>query len=182
MSQDAHRRMIAVAGEIIFTDGVAECTIDEVARRSGIAKTTIYRHFGSAEALVLAVVGSSVGELPSPDTGSLRGDLQAIQRYYFRIAENPHSRALFTWMLSHSMADAEFAAAFRRVRNQPRGPTVVAFQRAIARGEIDPETDIDLALHLFQGPFISKRIIDNEPMAEAEFHHLLDLIVRAVTR
>jgi Tetracyclin repressor-like, C-terminal domain len=115
------------------------------------------------------------------DTGSLRGDLEAIQRSYSKMAENPAARSMFVWMVSRSMDDPEFARAFRKVRNQPRGPTVIAFQRAIARGEISADTDVDLAFHLFQGPFLSKRIIDNEVMDEPEFQRMLDLMMRAFT-
>jgi AcrR family transcriptional regulator len=171
--------MLSTARRLLLTDGVEACTIDEVARRSGVAKTTIYRHFGTGDALILAAVDGMVRDTGNIDTGSLRGDLEAIQRAYFAMAENPAARSMFVWMVSRSMADAEFAASFRRVRNQPRGPTVLAFQRAIARGEIAPTTDLEAAFHLFQGPFLSKRIIDNEHVDEAQFQRMLDLMMAA---
>jgi AcrR family transcriptional regulator len=172
--------MVRAATQIIWSDGPAACTIDEVARRSGVARTTIYRHFGSSDALVLAVVDGNIKQREAPDTGSLRGDLRAVQLDYGRTAQDPAARRLFTWMMARSMEDPVFAAQFRRVRVQPGGPTVVALQRAIARGEVDPELDLGLAVHLIQGPFLSKQIIENEELTDAEFEVLLDRVVRSL--
>jgi AcrR family transcriptional regulator len=172
--------MLHAARSILSTDGVHACTIEEVARRSGIAKTTVYRHFGSVDALVLAAVDGWVKEAAAPDTGSLRGDLHEIQRRYLGTARSPALRQLFAWMVSRSTSDPEFARQFRAVRVQPRGATVVALQRAIARGEIPPTTDVALALHLVQGPFLSKRIVENEDVTSEELDTLIDQIVRAL--
>lgn len=173
--------MIQTARAVIVGDGVDACTVDEVARRSGIAKTTIYRHFGSSDALVLAALDGMVKAMDVPDTGSLAGDLRIIQRRYLRIADNPRMRELYAWMLHRSMLDPAFAADFRNVRVQPKGPTVLALQRAIARGEVAPTIDLDLAMHLIQGPIMSKRILEGEPITEAEFEELIDRTVRALT-
>lgn len=173
--------MILAAAQILATDGPLACTVDEVARRSGVAKTTIYRHFQNSDALVLAVVDSSVKETPGPNTGSLSGDLKIIINGYLKTAEALANRRLFIWMLTRSMADPDFATKFRSVRIQPLGRTMVALQRAIARGEVPPETDLSLAMHLVQGPFMSKRIIENEQLTRREVDTLVDMIVSAFT-
>ena len=56
----------------------------------------------------------------------------------------------------------------------------IALQRAIARGEIPPTTNVEMALHLIQGPLISKRIVDDSALTEAEFDSLLDMTCRAL--
>ena len=169
--------MLKAAASIIWHDGPQACTVDEVARRSGVAKTTIYRHFGTSDALVLAVLDSDVKDLAASDTGTLRGDLGEIIDRYLNTAELPASRRMFAWVLTRSMSDPEFATMFRSVRVQPRGPTVVAIQRAIARGELPPDVDVDLVMHYIQGPFTSKRFIANEPLSVGDKERLLDMIV-----
>jgi hypothetical protein len=72
-------------------------------------------------------------------------------------------------MLTRAMRNADAAALFRKERVQPRGPTVVALQRAIARGEISPTINIEMASHIIQGPLMSKRIVDNAELT-AESH------------
>ena len=177
----ARQSMVQTAAEILRSQGVAACTVEEVTRQSGVAKTTLYRHFGTIDGLILAVVDASVKRTKVPDTGTLRGDLVEIQRAYLRSARVRSSRELFVWMLTQSMADPDFAARFRHVRVQPAGPTVIVLQRAIARGEISPSIDMDLALHIIQGPFMSKRIIDNSDIDEQQFKLLIDVVVAAIT-
>jgi AcrR family transcriptional regulator len=181
LSETARELMIECAREVIGTAGVQSCTVDEVARRTKIAKTTIYRHFGGSDALVLAAVDGMVKTADMPDTGSLLGDLRVIMRRYLKVAQTPASRELFAWMMIRSMQDAEFAAKFRSVRVQPKGPTVIALQRAIARGEVDPTLDPNLAIHLIQGPFMSKRMVENEDLTDEEIETLLGQIARSLT-
>jgi AcrR family transcriptional regulator len=179
-SEAARRRLLGAALEIVATDGVAAVTAEAVARRSGVAKTTLYRHFGSTDGLVFAAVADSVTAQASPDTGTLRGDLEAIHRRYLDVASSQQSRELFAWMVTKSIESAENRELFRRVRVQPRGPTTVALQRAIARGEVDADIDVDMAMHIIQGPLISQRIVDNSDVSESDLERMLDMTVRAL--
>jgi AcrR family transcriptional regulator len=180
LSCSAREKMLHAAHLIVATDGAAACTVDEVARRSGVAKTTIYRHFGGSDGLVLAMVDGLINRTEVPDTGSLQDDLRIICHGYLQASRMHGTRQLFTWMLNRSMDDPEFAEAYRQVKFQSRGPTVIALQRAIARGEVSPELDLELAMHIVQGPFISKRIIENQEVTDADFEALLDMIVNAL--
>ena len=172
--------MIRAALEILAVDGVSSFSVEEVVRRSGVAKTTLYRHFGGADGLIFAAVASSVGASDGPDTGSLLEDLRLIQRRYLELASSQAQRELFAWMITRSIQDQAAAAQFRSARLQP-GPTVIALQRAIARGELPAETNIELAMHLIQGPLISKRIIDNVELTDDEFDLMLTSTVQVLT-
>ncbi|MEO7397450.1 MAG: TetR-like C-terminal domain-containing protein [Ilumatobacteraceae bacterium] len=103
-----------------------------------------------------------------------------IQRRYLDIASSSINRAVFAWMLTRAMHSADAAALFRKERLQPRGPTVVALQRAIARGELPPTINIEMAMHDIQGPLISKRIVDNSDLTTEEFDTLLEKTCRAL--
>jgi AcrR family transcriptional regulator len=179
-SEDARRRLITAALEIVATEGVGAVTADAVARRSGVAKTTLYRHFGSTDGLVFATVDESVTAQVPPDTGTLRGDLESIHRRYLDVAASRRSRELFAWMVAKSIESAEHRELFRRARVQPRGPTTVALQRAIARGEVDADIDVDMAMHMIQGPLISQRIVDDSDVSESDLAHMLDMTIRAL--
>ncbi len=176
----ARAKLLRATAEILVQQGVGGLSVDAVARRSGVAKTTLYRHFGGLDALVFAAAAANVRPSDGPDTGSLIGDLREIQRHYLDIASSSINREAFAWMLTRAMQSPEAAVLFRRERIQPQGPTVVALQRAIARGELPPTTDIALAMHLIQGPLISKRIVDNSDLTDAEFESLLGMTVRAL--
>lgn len=179
-SDAARTRLLDAALQIAVTEGVAAVTADAVVRRSGVAKTTLYRHFGTTDGVVFAAVADSVIAQPPPDTGTLRGDLEVIQRSYLAVASSQRSREIFAWMVAKSIESAENRELFRRVRVQPRGPTTIALQRAIARGEVAADIDLDVAMHIIQGPFISHRIVDNSDVSETDFQRMLDMIVRAL--
>lgn len=179
-SKTARAKLLRATAEILIEDGIGAMSIEAVARRSGVAKTTLYRHFGGIDGLVFAAVVASVSEVVVSDTGSLIGDLRKIQHNYLDIASSKVNREVFVWMLTRAMQSPEAAALFRKERIQPRGPTVVALQRAIARGELSPTTNIELAMHVIQGPLISKRIVDNSDLTDDEFDTLLEMTVRAL--
>jgi AcrR family transcriptional regulator len=180
LSDDARQSMITSTRKLIAESGVHALTIEDVARRSGVAKTTIYRHFASLDDLVLAAVDGAVKAAEAPDTGTLEGDLRIVQQRYIQMARSDRQRELFAWMMSRSAHDPEFAMRFRRVRVQPGGATTIVLQRAIARGEVAADLDLALALHLVQGPFMSKRFVENEDVTDVELDALVTMIAAAL--
>ena len=70
--------MLATTFELLSESGVGGLTVDEVSRRSGVAKTTIYRHWPTRAALVIDACSRISAEQKAPDTGSLEGDVTAI--------------------------------------------------------------------------------------------------------
>jgi len=57
---------------------------------------------------------------------------------------------------------------------------MLALQRALARGEVGPEIDIELAMHGIQGPLISQRIVANNDVSSTDLDRLLDMTMRAL--
>jgi AcrR family transcriptional regulator len=180
LSETARAKMILATQELLMLHGIEALTIDEVARRSGVAKTTIYRHFGSVDELLLASVGDMIEEIEPPDTGSFRNDLREVIGSFMRIAHTPAVRQLFVSMLSRAIDDREFAELYRDLKEQRHSPLRVAIQRGMARGEVDPNIDIELALQFVQGPFVAKRVIENEELNERDIDALIELVTRAV--
>ena len=69
---------LAAAYELLTEAGLSGVSFDEVSRRSGVAKTTLYRHWPSRSALLFDAVMQFAPRLQTPATGSLRGDLTAL--------------------------------------------------------------------------------------------------------
>ena len=85
-------------------------------------------------------------------------------------------------MVASRIESAENRQLFRRARVQPRGPTTVALQRAIAHGEGCADLDVGMAMHVdfIQGPLISQRIVDNSEVSESDLARMLDVTLRAL--
>lgn len=176
-SSDATEKLRASTAEIVFLDGVAACTVEEVSRRSGVAKSTIYRRYGDIDELIFDMVSTRVTEPNPVDTGSLAGDLSVILGRYLKASERRTTRELYLWMAQRGQQEPRLAALFEKARVQPGGPTTLALERAKDRGELSAELDMELALHLIQGPFFTKRLVENAEPSADEFDSLIVMIV-----
>jgi AcrR family transcriptional regulator len=67
-SKTARDKLLRATAELLVEQGISGVSVEAVARRSGVAKTTLYRHFGGIDGLVFAAVAESVREAPAPDT------------------------------------------------------------------------------------------------------------------
>lgn len=172
--------MLSAAQDVVLASGLAACTIDEVARRSGVARTTIYRHFGTADELAVAAVEEMIADLEVPDLGSLRDDLSAVVRTFRDLVPAETFRRLVASMLIRALDDPGFATVYERTQETRQAALRVAIQRGIARGEVDPGIDLETAMNMVQGPFIAKRLIGHGEMTDRELDAMLDLIVRAL--
>jgi AcrR family transcriptional regulator len=180
LSEEARAKMLAAAQEIIISEGMSACTVDEVARRSGVAKTTIYRHFAGANELSMEAVEDMVEHVATPDHGSLRADLHEIIHAFRRVVSHQTFKQLFAEMLARAVRDPEFAKIYDEAQEMRHAPLRTAIQRGIARGEVDPEIDLETAMYFVQGPFVAKRLIEMDELTEAEIDDFLDLIVKAL--
>ena len=79
-SDEARRKTFEGGARLIVEKGVVNLTIEDVAARSGVAKTTIYRHWPERTALIVDTVNGMFQLLRTPDTGSLRGDPRIVLR------------------------------------------------------------------------------------------------------
>src|SRR5262245_61300263 len=77
-SEEARVAALDATLDLVLELGVDGVTFDEVAARSGVAKTTLYRHFGTKQAMLVAAASSCYVEHPTPDTGDLLEDLRRI--------------------------------------------------------------------------------------------------------
>ena len=77
-SAESHAAILQAALELVVEDGLRGTTIEGIAARAGVGKTTIYRRWRTKEELFMEALQAIAFALPDPDTGSLRGDMEAI--------------------------------------------------------------------------------------------------------
>src|SRR5207244_6781796 len=79
------KAILRAASELVASSGLADMTIEGVADRAGVGKASIYRRWPSKGALAFdAVVDTILSTQPTPDTGSLEGDLLQVARIWIR--------------------------------------------------------------------------------------------------
>src|SRR5919109_3021525 len=170
--------VIATTYELLSEEGLAGVTVDAVARRSGVAKTTIYRHWPSREALLLDACAQMGPHFDIPDTGSFPSDLRALaQRVVDQLLSGPYAAILLS-LMDAAERDPDLAALLAAAQSKvvEAGRTILA--RARVRGELRrPPAASDLAA-LIVGPLLYRRLFSHEPLSEAFFRLVIDNVVR----
>lgn len=155
-SETSRTAILAATRELLAEQDLSTISMDAVAVRAGASKATIYRWWPSKELLALdALFSEWAPARPHPrDTGSLVGDLLALMRPWARqLAAKPYGRVI-AGLITKAQSDTEFAEEYRARFVQPRREQARAiFARAIDRGEIPVNTDIEVAIDLLYGPF-----------------------------
>ncbi len=169
-SQEARTKTITATIDVVMEHGVNGFTVDEVSRRSGVAKTTIYRHWPSGDDLLFDAINTVIEPEPEPDTGSLREDLMAMVGHLMAVGSMATSshRCMFVGLLNGSLHDEQLGRLLRRMADYRREPIRNVVIRAQQRGEIDPAIDVDLAVDILSGPFFARVMIRGETFTRAE--------------
>lgn len=133
--------------------GYHDLGVDEVARRAGVHKTTVYRRWPTKHELIAdAVREQSAESVPIPDTGNLLGDLRRLAAAVAaNIAGEGGARRTRSILAAAASSDelATGVHAFWSHRLEMCAPIV---ERAVARGEVPAGTDTDLVVEALVGP------------------------------
>ncbi len=164
--------------QILFEKGYKGLTIDGVAAKTGMGRPTIYRRWPSKAALVIAALADLVGLSPTPDTGTLRGDLLAFQRQQVRLMNSPESRRTTAGLVADLVADPELSEMYVRDYIAPRRDSMrQALQRGADRGELRPDADYDLIYDLLLGPLFMRSVVRGEPLGRGIAEQTVELIL-----
>jgi len=183
-SQKTTAAILQAATELLAEQGLLAMSIDAVAARAGASKATIYRWWGSKEALALDAFEAGFEAQVTPaerDTGSLVGDLCVGVDARVRTLLAPGVLRVFAALLAQAHADPAFGDAYRAQVFLPlREISRQLFARAIARGEISADTDVDMALDLILGA-VTYRLFQGHASPDAAFvRTIVDIVVKGL--
>jgi AcrR family transcriptional regulator len=168
-SRLTEKAILRAASEIVIASGLAEMTIEAVAERAGVGKASIYRRWPSKGALAFdAVVDTILASEPTPDTGSLEGDLAHIAKSWVRLANIRRAGRTLAHFIAEVQSDPDLAVAWRerfvsRIRKERR-PII---ERAIARGDIPAGSDPEVIMDLLYGPLYHRYLNGHLPLDES---------------
>lgn len=177
-SPAAHASILAAATKILDESGYAGFSIDAVARRAGASKPTIYRWWKGKAALIIELYEKErETALTVPDRGSLEHQLIVRMRNLWRLWQRtPLGHALRS-IIAEAQADP---SALTQLRDdflpKRRAWTYTLFERAMARGEISAQSDIESATTLIYS-FNWYHLLTDELDNEAVIKHYVAMIV-----
>ena len=179
-SLEARQKVLVAAQDVVREAGIDGFTVEEVAHRSGVAKTTIYRHFHNAHHLVVEALDCMITPMATPNTGSLREDLLVLFSQHLSQVADTQLRGMVLGLLAASDQDPELHRVLDDMNEQRLTPVRTVLELARARGEIRDDVDLDLAIDLIHGPLFLRTMIRQLPMTPEGLEAIIDLVVRAV--
>jgi len=184
-SERSRQAILRAASELMLDRGLSSISMDAVAERAGTSKATIYRWWPSKELLALDTLLAEweSGRPADHDTGSLSGDLLSLMLPWARrLAAKPYGRVI-AGILNRVHSDPEFAELYRaRFVGPRREEGRAALARAMKRGEIPRDTDVEAALDLLYGPFYHRILHGHTPLTDRFTRTIVGHVVAALSR
>jgi AcrR family transcriptional regulator len=174
----AHRAILAATTELLAEVGYRALTIEGVAARAGVGKTTVYRWWPSKGALVIEAISQALPAAAQPDTGDLRQDLiSAVERVVHTLTRTP-AGAVIPALAADAMTDPDLSERLRNQLVRPRRSALAeVLLRAAARGELPADVDTDLLLDVYAGAVFHRVLISGEPISDRLAEQLVNLLL-----
>ena len=164
----SRERVLTTTLDLLTEAGLDDLTIDEISRTSGVAKTTIYRHWPNRSALVIdACLRMTESEEPPPDTGSLEGDVRAILTHIAALLATARWSSIVPSIVDVAEHDPTFADIHSRIQRRHAAPLRSALERAALRGEVPSAADRDAMAAALLGPLFYRRWFSREQIDAA---------------
>ena len=167
--------------ELAAESGLHACTFDAVSERSGVARSTLYRHWSNQSELVTDALASQDfhdGEHVAPDTGSLRDDMLIHMLGLGRELESSTWGAMVPQLVAAAATDPGMSDMLRKGSDNYLRIDAEIIERAQERGEVASDIDSTHAALLFSAPIFYRYFIARHPVDGRWITSHVDAIVR----
>ncbi|GAA1634133.1 TetR/AcrR family transcriptional regulator [Nonomuraea maheshkhaliensis] len=175
--RDAVRR--ATLAELL-EGGYARLTVENVAERSGVHKTTVYRRWGGVEGLIADALELAGDEpWPIPDTGSVEGDLRGIVQLVRTGFDDPELGPVSSAFVAAAMQNSSAARALHDFFVARHEQSAEVVRRAVARGELPDVVDVREVIRVAVAPVYYRLFVAHEPVTERDADRAADAALAA---
>ena len=178
-SEEVHKAILDATLELLIEVGFSALTVEGVATRAGVGKATIYRRWPSKLPLVIEAF-SQLPQLEEVDTGNLVDDLKKMLRSYLQLFYTTPLAAVLPSLAGERAHDPQLSERFDPVIRDRRQPLVRALERAVGRGELSPDLDLDLAADLIVGPIAVRLFFTGGKVSPKMVGPMVDLALSGI--
>ncbi len=180
-SEEAHKAILDATLELLVEVGFSALTVEGVASRAGVGKATIYRRWPSKLPLVVEAFGRLPG-FEEVDTGDLAEDLKRMIRSYIQVFNSTPLSAVLPSLAGERSHNPELSQLFDPVSIERRRPLILAFERAVERGEVPADLDVELAADLVVGPIAVAVFFKGGKITTRSVGPMVDLALEGIRR
>ncbi|MFD5430067.1 TetR/AcrR family transcriptional regulator [Streptomyces sp. NPDC127084] len=154
--------------------GWSKLTLGDVAKRAGVAKTTLYRRWANKNELVVDAVAVLFDELELPDRGSLAADIEGVVLQFAELLQRPEAKTAMLAVVAESTRDEPLRERIRvSIVDRQKRLVLEGRARAQARGElpVEPSQEIadrtaDLIFDVVAGAVVHRALVSGEQVDE----------------
>jgi AcrR family transcriptional regulator len=182
LQPDKTDAIVAAFYDELAEGGPDKLTMDRVAARAGVGKAALYRRWRSKEQMLTELI-AALGDQehrPAPDLGDLRADLSALFTQAVDFVNDPLIRQVIAYLIATSRSSPELIEAMRPVPGPDRAAAQAILRHATDRGELAPDTDIQIALDLITGVLWRRMILADETLDRDYPERLTAMLLRAL--
>ncbi|WP_020387671.1 TetR/AcrR family transcriptional regulator [Kribbella catacumbae] len=180
-SLKAKDSVLCATTELLTEGGLPAATVDAISARSRVSKATIYKHWPCRTAIAAEAFGKQMAAaIPLPDRGNAVDDLTEQVRLVSAFSAGPHG-TVFAQLLAACVADPAGSPYFREYFLDARRAAVAElWQRALDRGEVDPEITADTATDVLFGPLIFRLMTGHQALTQEQADALSSAALRGL--
>lgn len=173
------RVVLAATADLLVQRGFESLSIEEIAARSGVARSTIYRNWPDRADLLIEALQQHMEPATDPHTGDLRSDLTAVFGVLARALDpsSPLGRILPS-LLSAAERDPDLRRVHREAAAQRRQLAQQILQRGIDSGQLPADLDAASTATTLTATLYYRRLVSGEPFNE---HAVADLVAALLT-
>jgi AcrR family transcriptional regulator len=182
-SEESEEAILAATIQLLSQKPLRDISIEEIARKANVGKTTIYKWWPSKAYVALDAFSRKINRMvPMPDMGSVRKDILEQCRSLIAFFKSPAGRILGQFVVE-SESDKEFASLFRERFLKPRREAAgVIFDRGVQRGEIDQNVNRELVLDMIYGPTIFRLFVGHSPLDDNLAEEMVSMLFEGLDK
>lgn len=175
-----HAAVLRSATDLLVEGGPSAVTVDAIVARSGVAKSTIYRHWDSRDEILVAVISNCAPNLSVPDPSlAFEEALRALCSDICASLADPEWARVFPALLTLRYHKDGVAHLDQRLEERRERAIDEVLRRGIAEGRLPADLDLDRAGSLLVGPLLIANLIGKPALDQAFCDHVVDCFLRA---
>lgn len=171
-------KVLGVTAQLLFERGFGGASVDEISRRSGVAKTTIYRHWPTRVDLLRDACSTISTPQDTPDTGSFEADVTALITNLAKLLRSAKWTSVLPSIIDAGERDPNIADMYSAIQRGHSAPFEAVIQRAVRKGELPQDTDAATLIAALTGPLFYRRWFSREPVTAAFAKQIVGRVIR----
>jgi AcrR family transcriptional regulator len=177
-SHDVDEAIIRAALELLARKGPDGLTINAVARRSGVARASIYLRYPGREALLAATVAAAIGRPPFRQTGDLESDLHRAGAQAQAVLANPAFRSVLPEVVRGLLQQPDSPDGIDYDMVAPnRGPLAEEYRQLAASAGLRTDVDPQLVVKMIVGSVLMMLLADGVPATPEMADQAVEIII-----